>query len=322
MVLLLLLLSKKYFKGAQFAEDVDATGKIALVTGANSGIGFQIARLLNEKGATVYMLCKDYERAFTARIELTQLGCNPDRLIIKVVDLAQFASIHQLVNELKQEIPVIDILINNAGIMSYPRYELTMDGYEMTWQTNYLGHFLLTELLLPLMELSSDARIINVSSSLHKFADSVDFFFVNDPRNFGRRKSYYRSKLAQVMHARELSRRLRTREPSTNITINAMHPGMCATNLCRYSFFMKTLLRYLFKLPMWFFMKTAKDGAQTAIFLALSENVKGISGRYFGECKEKDPSSKALDDDQCNILYNYSIEATEQQLANKPHNVA
>ncbi|VDD88360.1 unnamed protein product [Enterobius vermicularis] len=302
---------------AQFTEDVDAEGKTAVITGANSGIGMQTARELNLKGATVYMLCRDYERAFSSRIKLTQLGCDPSRLIIKVVDLASFASIRESARELRNELSVIDILVNNAGIMAYPKYELTVDGYEVTWQTNYLGHFLFTELLLPLVERSANGRIINVSSSLHKRADSVDFFVVNDPRNFGRNKSYCRSKLAQVMHARELSRRIRVTNPSSNITVNSMHPGLCATNLGRYSLLMKTPFRQIFKLPIWFFTKTAlsrvlQDGAQTVLFLSLSRSVQSVSGSYFGECAEQEPSPKALDDDLCNILYNYSIEGGQQ----------
>uniref|UniRef100_A0A915PJG7 Uncharacterized protein n=1 Tax=Setaria digitata TaxID=48799 RepID=A0A915PJG7_9BILA len=224
---------RRYLKGAQFVEFVEAKGKVALVTGASTGIGKQTARELNLRGATVYMLCRDSERAQNARIELTKLGCDPTKLLVKGVDLASFATIRNFAEEIKSEVDKIDILVNNAGIMFYPKFELTEDGHELTWQTNYLGHFLLTELLLPLIKKSSNGRIINVSSSLHKAADNVDISVVNDKKHFNKSMPYSRSKLAQVMHARELTKRLRTMDPQNAVTINAVHPGVCFTELMR-----------------------------------------------------------------------------------------
>ncbi|VDN54559.1 unnamed protein product [Dracunculus medinensis] len=260
-----LYFTRRYFKGAQFREIVSVEGKVALITGSNSGIGKQIARELNIRGA--------------------ELGCNPTRLIIKSIDLANFQSIRSFIKDFSSEVERVDILINNAGIMFYPRFELTVDGNELTWQTNYLGHFLLTELLRPLLEKSNEGRIINVSSALHKRADSVDESVVYNPEKFNRYQPYCRSKLAlvrsasnelQIMHAVELTRVIRLANPSSRVTINALHPG---------------------------------DGAQTPLYLALSKDVEGVSGKYFGECKEHKPSQKALNPETCSLLYNYSIEA-------------
>ncbi|VDO41402.1 unnamed protein product [Brugia timori] len=302
---------RRYLKGAQFNEYVEAGGKIALVTGASAGIGKQTARELNLRGATVYMLCRDRAKSENARIELTKLGCNPTRLILKDVDLASFATIRKFADEIRYEVDKIDILVNNAGIMFYPKFELTEDGHEMTWQTNYLGHFLLTELLLPLIKKSSNGRIINVSSSLHKTADSVDVSIVNNKKYFSKSMPYSRSKLAQVMHVRELTRRLRTKDPGTTVTINAVHPGVCFTELMRYTVFSRKYILKIISPLLWFFMKTDKDGAQTTLYVALSKNVEAISGRYFGECKEHTPSPNSLDDTKCNILYNQSLEAVK-----------
>ncbi|EFO17715.1 oxidoreductase [Loa loa] len=302
---------RRYLKGAQFNEYVEARGKIALVTGASAGIGKQTARELNLRGATVYMLCRNHAKSQNARIELTKLGCDPTRLILKEVDLARFATIRKFSDEIKREVGKIDILVNNAGIMFYPKFELTEDGHEITWQTNYLGHFLLTELLLPLIMKSPNGRIINVSSSLHKTADSVDISIVNNKKYFSKSMPYGRSKLAQVMHARELTRRLRTKDPGTTVTINAVHPGVCFTELMRYTIFSRKYILKIISPILWFFMKTDKDGAQTTLYVALSKNVEGISGRYFGECKEHTSSSNSLDDAKCNILYNESLEAVK-----------
>ncbi|CAG9537276.1 unnamed protein product [Cercopithifilaria johnstoni] len=300
---------RRRLKGAQFTEHVGAKGKIALVTGASAGIGKQTARELNLRGATVYMLCRDRKKSQNARVELTKLGCDPTRLVLKDVDLASFATIRKFTDEIKHEVDKIDILVNNAGIMFYPKFELTEDGNEVTWQTNYLGHFLLTELLLPLIKKSPNGRIINVSSSLHNRADSVDVSIVNNKKYFNKSMPYSRSKLAQVMHARELTRRLRTKDPRTTTTINAVHPGVCFTELMRYTIFSRKYIMQIISPLLWLFMKTDKDGAQTTLYVALSKNVEAVSGRYFGECKEHTPSSNSLDDAKCNILYNQSLEA-------------
>ncbi|VBB28793.1 unnamed protein product [Acanthocheilonema viteae] len=266
---------RRHLKGAQFTEHVGAKGKIALVTGASAGIGKQTALELNLRGATVYMLCRDRTKSQNARIELTKLGCDPTKLVLKDVDLASFATIRKFADEIKY------------------------------------GHFLLTELLLPLIKKSANGRIINVSSSLHKTADNVDTSIVNNKKHFNISMPYSRSKLAQVMHARELTRRLRTKDPGTTVTINAVHPGVCFTELMRYTIFSQKYIKYIISPLLWFFMKTDKDGAQTTLYVALSKNVEAISGRYFGECKEHTPSLYSLDDAKCNILYNQSLEAVK-----------
>ncbi|VDN27853.1 unnamed protein product [Gongylonema pulchrum] len=242
---------RRFLKGAQFTEHAKAKGKIVFITGASAGIGKQTARELNLRGATVYMLCRNRERAQNAKIELTRLGCDPTRLLVKDVDLANFATIRKFADDVRAEVDQVDILVNNAGIMFYPKFELTKDGHEMTWQTNYLGHFLLTELLLPLLKKSPNARIINVSSSLHKRADNVDASVVDNKAYFNRSQPYSRSKLAQIMHARELTRRLRLADPEGTVTINVVHPGVCFTELMRYTIFNSAPIRFFITPILW-----------------------------------------------------------------------
>uniref|UniRef100_A0A1I7Y0K5 Oxidoreductase, short chain dehydrogenase/reductase family protein n=1 Tax=Steinernema glaseri TaxID=37863 RepID=A0A1I7Y0K5_9BILA len=303
---LFLFLLRRFFKGGQFSERVSAKGKVAVVTGANSGIGFQIVRELNLKGAKVYMLCRSEERATLARRELAKLGCDATRLIISQVDLNDFATIRKFAENFDE--PCLDILINNAGIMFYPKFELTVDGHEKTWQSNYLGHFLLTELLLPKLKSAPNGRVVNQSSAVHFYGSIGSPEEADDKKKFDRYSPYNRSKLAQVMHARELTRRLR-QESVSSVVVNASHPGVVATDLLRSTIFDMTPIRQLWAPFRWFLFKTDKDGAQTALFLALSKKAANISGQYFADLKEKKPNQLVDDSELCAKLYDYSVEA-------------
>ncbi|VDO64124.1 unnamed protein product [Haemonchus placei] len=291
---------RRYFKGAHFDdmhEQVSAKGLVAVVTGANSGIGLQTVRGLNLAKAKVYMLCRNEERGVAAKIKLAQMGCDATRLVNLRCDLANFSSVRECANEILKEEDKIDILINNAGVMFYPRYEKTVDGHEMTWQSNHLGgilwmiyknnrrgllagHFLLTHLLLPAMEKAPKARIVIVSSKLHLRSKALDLATIDDEKKFGYFEPYNRSKLANVMHARALTRRLHELGIH-HVTANSLHPGVVNTNLSRSTPLLKTPLRQITAPFRWFFLKTESDGAQTSLYLALSKNVEGVSGKYF-----------------------------------------
>ncbi|MCP9264679.1 N-acetylgalactosaminyltransferase 7 [Dirofilaria immitis] len=252
-------------KCTQFKERNTAKGLIAVVTGCNCGIGKEIVRELNLRGAKVYMLCRSEDRARDAVIELVKLGCNSERLLVKVVDLARFKSIRTAAAEIIEEEDHLDILINNAGIMLYPKFKLTDDGHELVWQTNYLGHFLLTELLLPLLRAAPTARIVNISALAHFYADPIDLKLIDRREGWDSRQSYSKSKLAMVMHAFELTKRLRAYEKS-HITINVCHPGLCNTRLMRYTPLAQKPLNCLTAPFRWYLLKTPKDGAQTPLF--------------------------------------------------------
>ncbi|GMR40844.1 hypothetical protein PMAYCL1PPCAC_11039, partial [Pristionchus mayeri] len=302
---ILLFLVRKWIKGGQFTERASAKGKVAAVTGANSGLGLETVRELNLRGAKVYMMCRSEERANEAKIKLVRMGCDATRLIFEQCDLSKFASIRACAKRIAQAESHLDILINNAGIMFYPKFELTEDKHEMTWQSNHLGPFLLTELLLPLVEKSEEGRIINVSSKLHEQSGPLNLDTIDEKKSFGRFAPYNRSKLANVMHARELSRRIRARGNNT-VTVNSLHPGVCASDLSRH---LGILGKKPFTTISAFFIKTERDGAQTSLALALSKKVKGVSGCYFSDCARKSESTVALDDLACKQLYDYSRKA-------------
>uniref|UniRef100_A0A915M467 Uncharacterized protein n=2 Tax=Meloidogyne incognita group TaxID=654580 RepID=A0A915M467_MELJA len=283
-VFVILYALRQWIKGAQFTEKISARGRVAIITGANSGIGMQLVRELNLRYVKVYLACRRVSSGNEAARELfSRYGCDMTRMIVRHLDLADFSSVHRF----------------------------TVDGHELTWQSNHLGHFLLTELLLPKLERSEEGgRIINLSSALHLFADSVDPEIVDSPQHFGRwnNKTYARSKLANIMHCVELTRRIRSFNSASKVTANACHPGSVDTSLFRAEFYQK-YLKTIVSPIIWFLLKTSQDGAQTPLYLALSKKVAGVSGKYFSECKEsKKVHPMVSDPTACEILYNNSLE--------------
>ncbi|CAO2605054.1 Retinol dehydrogenase 14 [Lemmus lemmus] len=283
-------------------------GKTVLITGANSGLGRATAAELLRLGARVIMGCRDLGRAEEAagqlRQELGQAGGQePDatkgQLVVKELDLASLRSVRAFCQELLQEEPRLDVLINNAGIFQCP-YMKTEDGFEMQFGVNHLGHFLLTNLLLGLLKSSAPSRIVVVSSKLYKYGD-INFEDLNSEQSYNKSFSYSRSKLANILFARELARRLE----GTNVTVNVLHPGIVRTNLGRH-IHIPLLARPLFNLVSWAFFKTPLQGAQTSIYLASSPEVEGVSGKYFGDCKEEELLPKALDESVARKLWDIS----------------
>ncbi|XP_006835326.1 PREDICTED: retinol dehydrogenase 14 [Chrysochloris asiatica] len=286
-------------------------GKTVLITGANSGLGRATAAELLRLGARVIMGCRDRTRAEETagqlRRELSQAeGPRPDpdagaagELVIKELDLASLRSVRAFCQEMLQEEPRLDVLINNAGIFQCP-YMKTEDGFEMQFGVNHLGHFLLTNLLLGLLKSSSPSRIVVVSSKLYKYGD-INFEDLNSEQSYNKSFCYSRSKLANILFARELARRLE----GTNVTVNVLHPGIVRTNLGRH-INIPLLVKPLFNLVSWAFFKTPIEGAQTSIYLASSPEVEGVSGKYFGDCKEEELLPKAMDESVARKLWDIS----------------
>ncbi|XGW04307.1 hypothetical protein V3C99_015458 [Haemonchus contortus] len=296
---------RKYIRGTRFEESVRADGKIVAVTGANSGIGQAITAELNRRGATVYMLIRDKQRGAECIKRLEKEGCDPKRLIIRYLDLAVLSSVRDFVKEFCKEVPRLDILICNAGVLCVPTFTKTVDGFEKTWQCNYLGHFLLTQLLLPLISKSCDGRIINISSVLYEFADSVSFDVVNDPARYGGMMAYSRSKLAQIMYTKYLAKLLE--QENSPITVTVCHPGSVDTNILKESGFQ--WVRVVFRPLMWFVLKTKDDGAQMPLYLALSEKLLNSNGQYFRDFAIREAKAKCWQEDSCKKLFEESLQA-------------
>ncbi|KAM7172707.1 retinol dehydrogenase 14-like [Macrochelys suwanniensis] len=292
----LLLIARRYLTGAGRASRSAAAalmrGKTVIVTGANSGLGRATAAELLRSQARVILGCRDRGRAEQAAREIrAELGAQAEggELVIRELDLASLRSVRSFCQRVLQEEPRLDVLINNAGIFQCP-YMKTEDGFEMQFGVNHLGHFLLTNLLLGLLKSSAPSRIVVVSSKLYKYGE-INFEDLNSEINYNKSFGYSRSKLANILFTRELARRLE----GTGVTVNVLHPGIVRTNLGRYMN-IPLLAKPLFNLVSWAFFKTPLEGAQTSIYLASSAEVEGVSGKYFGDCKEEELLPKAMDD--------------------------
>jgi NAD(P)-dependent dehydrogenase (short-subunit alcohol dehydrogenase family) len=204
----------------------DQSGRIAVVTGANSGLGLVTSRELARAGAAVVMACRNLEKGHTA-VEKIRAAVPGAQLQLEELDLASLESVRGFAERFKATHDGLDLLINNAGVMAPPRRR-TADGFELQFGTNHLGHFLLTALLLDAMEGRDDARVVTLSSNAHKFG-RIAFDNLGGDRRYFRWRAYGQSKLANLLFMLELDRRLRA-DGSTVKSLGA-HPGYAATNL-------------------------------------------------------------------------------------------
>jgi NAD(P)-dependent dehydrogenase (short-subunit alcohol dehydrogenase family) len=209
------------------AEQIpDQSGRTAIVTGANSGLGLVTARELARAGASVVMACRNLEKGHAAVDEVR--AAVPDAQVqLDELDLASLASVRAFADRFKAPHDGLDLLINNAGVMGSPRRR-TADGFELQFGTNHLGHFALTSALLETMEGREDARVVTLSSTAHKMG-RINFDNLNGDRHYFRWNAYGQSKLANLLFALELDRRLRA--VGSTVKSLAAHPGYAATNL-------------------------------------------------------------------------------------------
>ena len=258
------------------------SGKVAVVTGANSGMGLATTAALSDAGAKVIMLCRSEERG---REALAMLKEKEERQVeLLLCDLGDYDSIRKFARSVKAKYKRIDILVNNAGFISLDRQE-TKEGLERQFGINHIGHFLLTMLLLNNM--GEGTRIVNVASGAHKVG-RIHFDDINLKKHFNVITAYSQSKLANVLFTRVLARRVAER----GITVNCCHPGAVATNIGidRDTGFGKTVTGLLKP-----FFQTPEEGARTAIFLAMDESVKNVSGEYFYRCRIAKSSRRSKD---------------------------
>jgi NAD(P)-dependent dehydrogenase (short-subunit alcohol dehydrogenase family) len=269
------------------------SGRIVLVTGATSGIGFETARTLGGMGARVIVGARDRVKARAAAGGIVAAGGAAETLD---VDLASFDSVRRAAREIESSVPRLDVLVNNAGT-AIARRETTADAHERTWQTNYLGHYLLTRLLLPLLKESPAPRIVNVSSEGHR-QGRIDWDDLELSRGYGGFRAYANTKLAQVLFTRELARH----EPG--ILAVAVHPGAVGTNI--WSPLPKplsALLRLVLRSP--------ESGAAPVVRLASDPELPAsASGGYFDRFREATPSPAGRNDADAARLWRYSAEAT------------
>ncbi|WP_413430071.1 oxidoreductase [Synechococcus sp. Cu2B8-bc1011] len=253
----------------------DQTGRVALVTGANSGLGLETSRALLQKGATVLMACRSQRKSEAARRDLLDLGTTGVDLLD--LDLSDLNSVERCANAVQERYGRLDLLMNNAGLMAPPR-RLSVQGFEMQFAVNHLGHMALTQRLLPLMEGREDARVVTVTSGAQYFG-KMQWSDLQGERRYDRWKAYSQSKLANVMFALELNHRLH-KQNSTVISL-AAHPGLARTNLQPVSVAAtgawQESLAYRLMDPLF---QSAAMGALPQLHAATASRAKG--GEHFG----------------------------------------
>jgi retinol dehydrogenase-12 len=274
-------------------------GKVCLITGATSGIGLVAARELAQRGARVVLVGRNPAKCSAAVDEIRSQTGNPEVEGL-LADLSSQEQVRELARQFRDRHSRLDVLINNAGGL-WIRRELTVDGLEMTFAVNHLAYFLLTELLLDMLQTSAPARVINVSSDAHRGV-TLHFDDLMGERRYSGWRAYCRSKLANILFTYELDRRLQ----GTGVTTNALHPGWVSTGFAGNNGFRG----WLFQLLARCFALTPEQGARTIIYLGSAPEVAGISGRYFVREKEAPSSQASHDQRAAQQLWQISAELT------------
>ncbi|XP_078593315.1 retinol dehydrogenase 14-like isoform X1 [Branchiostoma floridae x Branchiostoma japonicum] len=280
-------------------------GKTVIITGANKGTGKETARALAAKGARVILACRDITKADAAANDIRQTTGNGN-VVVEELNLASLASVRKFAAKIKKRETSLDILINNAAVSACPKW-VTEDGFERQFATNHLGHFLLTNLLLDLLKTSAPSRVIVVSAVLYK-RGKINFDDINGEKSYSPHGAYCQSMLASVLFMRELAKRLE----GTGVTANALHPGVVSTELSRnFSTtlgWIMLLLGPFFTAWVYLFAKTAKQGAQTTVRLAVDKELETTSGAYFSDCKPHELAPVGKDDVTARKLWQVSEE--------------
>ncbi|KAH7287593.1 hypothetical protein KP509_32G064100 [Ceratopteris richardii] len=308
---------KSGFGSSSTAEDVTlglSLGNLtAIVTGATSGIGAETAKVLAKRGCLVIVPARNLKAAESLKESILRESPKAKILTFKM-DLSSFSSVRCFAEQfLALNLP-LNILINNAGV-ACKSYRKSDDGYEMTFATNHLGHFLLTELLLERMVKSADemgvqGRIVNVASCLHTWVgkDGIAFDKLHDKQSYVESMNYAQSKLANILHSNQLA--LRLKEMGASVTANSVHPGIVKTNITRDRGGFVTDM--IFRIAS-IFLKTIPQGAATVCYVAAHPNVEGATGKYFLDCNEAECSYLANDKKQAARLWEYSERLTRTQ---------
>ncbi|CAL9202354.1 unnamed protein product [Musa hybrid cultivar] len=291
----------------EVTEGLDGSGLTAIVTGASSGIGTETARVLALHGVHVVMGVRNLSAGHNVKEAIIK-DIPTAKVDVLELDLSSMASVKKFTSQFGTLNLPLNILINNAGILATP-FMCSHDGIELQFATNHIGHFLLTHLLLEKMKNTTrscnvEGRIVNVSSEGHRltYLKGIRFDKINDKSGYYCYFAYGQSKLANILHAVELSRRLK--EEGVNITANSLHPGIIVTNLFRHHGFVNAILGTAGKLV----TKNVHQGAATTCYVSLHPQVKGVTGKYFSNSNLATPSSRTSDADLASKLWDLSMD--------------
>src|SRR2546426_10883237 len=275
------------------------TGKVCLITGANSGIGKATALGLARLDATVVIVSRDKDKGEAALLEIRTRSGNKS-VDAMVADLSSQDSVRELAHDFKARYKKLHVLINNAGVF-LPKRVPTVDGLEATFATNHLGHFLLTNLLLDVLKASAPSRIINITSSAHRGTE-MEFEDLQGEKKYSGFHAYSQSKLANVLFTYQLAKLLE----GTGVTVNCLHPGVVRTGFGKD---MGGLFSIGVKLAGPFMMRPAKS-AQALVYMASAPELEKVSGKHFAKGKEKGSSRESHDTHAAERLWQVSEELT------------
>ncbi len=271
--------------------------KTVLITGANSGIGKATATALANIGYQVVFIARNLQKAEATKKEIISASNNTNIDFI-LTDLMSLSQVRKCAETFIEKYKTFDILINNAGVC-LPERRITEDAFEEMFQINHLSHFLLTNLLLETLKNSSEPRIINVSSKGYK-SGKFDPENLQSEKDFGTFSTYCNTKLLNILFTFELAERLK----DTGITVNTLHPGVVNTSFAGELKGILGFLNQLFK-PL---LISPEKGAATSVYLASSDEVKNITGKYFEKCKMVNPSNEFITKANQQILWDKSME--------------
>jgi len=271
--------------------------KVCIVTGSNSGIGKETALDLAEMGAVVVMVVRNKERGEVACLEIIEQSGNSS-VDLMICDLCSMDSIRSFASEFKNKYNRLDVLVNNAGAV-FNKKQVTPEGFELTFAVNYLAPFLLTQELLPLLKTSTPSRVINLSSGLHKSA-KLDLGDLQSESSYKSMSVYATTKLMVIMHTYELARRLK----DTGVSVNVVLPGFVATNLGRNTGSLMSRIMFGMMKP---FQLSAKEGAETSVYVASSNNLQGVTGKCFSKKEVIETSETSNDVDLQKQLWNTTV---------------
>jgi len=299
-----LVLARNYFGGGVCKINKDLKGQVVIVTGSNTGIGKEAAKVLAGMGAKVVLANRDEARTLPVLEEIKRETKSEDVEFIRC-DLSDLKSVKEFADTFKSRYQTLNILINNAGVMYITERRATKEGFEMQVGTNHMGHFYLTTLLLDVLKKSAPSRVINVSSLGHTFAKDLGFDDFMFEKKYDMDAAYYRSKLANVVFTKELQRRV----ADSNIKVVSLHPGVVTTELTRYideKWYFRIPNQVIFGPLLRVFGKTPLQGAQTTLYCALEDHEKLVSGGYYSDCKIKSENPVARSEETGKKLWEVS----------------
>lgn len=280
---------------------VDLKGRVALITGGNSGIGLETARALAQRGARVIIASRDTAKSQSAVEDIISTTGNKS-VEYRHLDLSKFSNVRQFAKEFSRSVNRLDILVNNAGAAGIKQC-VTTDGIDLVMQINYLSAFLLTNLLLDKIIASKPSRIVIVASYAHKLAN-LDLNDLAGVKTKGYWTRYANSKLCQVLWTKALSRRL-----PAGVTVNCLHPGIVRTNIWnKIPHSVRNIVLNIVEIV----YKTCREGAQTSLHLCVAPELKHATGGYYSDCSLAQESTLARDERLAERVWNDSVRLTNK----------